>query len=52
MVKCLATLWSIRKDHEGEVRLQLLIPSSEAEQVITIPEGKILRITIEEEDDN
>ena len=51
MIQLLASLWSIRKDHDGEVRVQLVIPSTQADEAIKIPEGKVLRITIEEENE-
>ena len=44
----IAQLWSVKKDHLGEVKLILLVSQNEAQEVIGIPEETQLRVSIEE----
>ena len=48
MIECIGQLWSVKKDHQGEVKLVLLISQTQAQEVIHIPELTQLKITIEE----
>lgn len=49
MIKVLATIFSIKKDQWGEVKVSLLVPQSEAEKVLNLPTERVLSVTIEEE---
>ena len=54
-MKVNATLWNLKKDHEGEVTLSVKIPSSDGKFAMTIPEDKNLVLDITEgyiEDNN
>ena len=47
-IECIGQLWSVKKDHQGEIKLVLLVSQNEGKEVINIPEMTQLKITIEE----
>ena len=50
-MRFIGTLYSVRKDREGEVRLTLNISQQEARETMNIPEDKELVIEITPKDD-
>ena len=48
-MKFIAHLHAVRKDQDGEVKLTLCIPSTQAQEVIGLPADHNLVVIIEEE---
>jgi hypothetical protein len=48
-MKFIAHLHAVRKDQDGEVKLTLCIPSTQAQEVMGIPADQNLVVSIEEE---
>jgi len=52
MIKFQGSKFRIMEDSEGEVKLTLVIPASDAPQVLEIPTQTRLVITVEPQDEN
>lgn len=50
MITLQASLFSIKKDHEGEVKITFAIPQTDANKAMQIPEQTLLSLNIEAEE--